>query len=49
VLSATGFTLVGVMNKLVSVLLSMLIYRNIGSPLSIGCLLLCIVAGSLYK
>lgn len=48
VLSATSFTLVGVMNKLVSVLLSMVIYKKASVP-GVVSILICILAGTAYK
>jgi GDP-mannose transporter len=48
VLSATSFTLVGVMNKLVSVLLSMVIYQKASLP-GIVSILICILSGTAYK
>jgi len=47
--SATSFTLIGVMNKCLTVLLNMLVWENHAPPLGIASLFLCLVGGSLYR
>ncbi len=48
-ISATSYTLVGVINKLATVLISALIWESTASWLGIVCLLLTIIGGSLYQ
>mmetsp|Transcript_20041 Transcript_20041/g.30378 ORF Transcript_20041/g.30378 Transcript_20041/m.30378 type:complete len:369 (+) Transcript_20041:173-1279(+) len=47
--SATSFTLIGVMNKCLTVLLNLLIWDNHASTLGILSLFLCLVGGSVYR
>mmetsp|Transcript_6570 Transcript_6570/g.11443 ORF Transcript_6570/g.11443 Transcript_6570/m.11443 type:complete len:365 (-) Transcript_6570:40-1134(-) len=47
--SATSFTLIGVMNKCLTVLANLLIWDNHAPPMGIASLFLCLVGGSLYK
>jgi GDP-mannose transporter len=47
--SATSFTLIGVMNKCLTVLLNMLVWENHAPPMGIASLFLCLVGGSLYR
>jgi GDP-mannose transporter len=47
--SATSFTLIGVMNKCITVLLNLLIWEHHAPPLGIASLFLCLVGGSLYR
>lgn len=47
--SATSFTLIGVMNKCLTVLLNLLIWDQHAAPAGIASLFLCLVGGSLYK
>jgi GDP-mannose transporter len=47
--SATSFTLIGVLNKCLTVLLNLLIWDNHAGPGGIACLLLCLVGGAVYQ
>jgi hypothetical protein len=47
--SATSFTIVGVMNKCLTILLNYMVWDNHARPAGIACLLLCLVGGSVYK
>lgn len=47
--SATSYTIIGVMNKCLTVLVNLLIWDNHASPEGIGCLLICLIGGSLYR
>ncbi|CAM9739718.1 unnamed protein product, partial [Phaeothamnion confervicola] len=47
--SATTFTLVGVVNKLLTVLLNVLVWNKHASGPGIACLLVCLVGGGIYK
>ena len=47
--SATSFTIIGVMNKCLTILLNYLVWDNHAKPAGIACLLLCLVGGSIYK
>jgi drug/metabolite transporter (DMT)-like permease len=49
VVSATSFTLIGVMNKCLTVLLNTLIWDQHAKPGGIFCLFLCIAGGMVYK
>ena len=48
-MSAGGFTLVGVVNKMVTVLINTLMWDKHASMVGTGFLMLCIVGGALYK
>lgn len=48
-ISATTFTLVGVMNKCLTVLVNLLIWDNHASPEGCACLFVCLIGGSLYR
>ena len=47
--TATSFTVVGVMNKVLTVLASMLLFTNTATPLGVCALLACIGAGTMYR
>jgi solute carrier family 35 len=47
--SATTYTLVGVVNKFITVLLNVLIWDKHSTPLGIGSVCLCLLAGSFYQ
>jgi GDP-mannose transporter len=47
--SATSFTIIGVMNKCLTVLINLLIWDQHAKPAGIASLFLCLVGGSLYK
>lgn len=47
--SATSFTLIGVLNKCFTVMVNMLIWENHAPPLGIASLALCLVGGGLYR
>ncbi|GAB5031638.1 Hypothetical protein NocV09_00601910 [Nannochloropsis oceanica] len=47
--SATTFTLVGVINKFITILLNVFIWDKHASPLGISALVLCLVGGSFYQ
>jgi len=47
--SATTFTLIGVLNKCLTVLVNLMIWDQHASPLGIASLFLCIIGGSLYQ
>ena len=48
-ISATSFTLVGVINKLITVLLNSMLWSKHSSPIGILAVCLCILAGSFYQ
>lgn len=48
-ISATSYTLVGVLNKCLTVLVNALIWDNHATPSGIASLLICLVGGSFYK
>lgn len=48
-ISATSYTLVGVMNKCLTVLMNCLIWDQHAVPAGIACLLLCLVGGGFYR
>eukprot|EP00522_Entomoneis_paludosa_P009573 CAMPEP_0172445580 /NCGR_PEP_ID=MMETSP1065-20121228/5390_1 /TAXON_ID=265537 /ORGANISM="Amphiprora paludosa, Strain CCMP125" /LENGTH=290 /DNA_ID=CAMNT_0013196463 /DNA_START=52 /DNA_END=924 /DNA_ORIENTATION=- len=47
--SATSFTLIGVMNKCLTILLNILVWDQHAPPLGIASLFLCLVGGMLYR
>ena len=47
--SATSFTIIGVMNKCLTILLNYMVWDNHAKPVGIACLLLCLVGGSIYQ
>lgn len=47
--SATSFTIIGVMNKCLTILLNYMVWDNHAKPAGIACLFLCLVGGSVYK
>lgn len=47
--SATSFTIVGVMNKCLTILLNYVVWDNHATGKGIACLFLCLVGGSVYK
>jgi len=47
--SATSFTLIGVLNKCMTVIVNLMIWDQHATPLGTACLFLCIVGGSFYK
>ena len=47
--SATSFTLIGVMNKCLTILLNILVWDQHAQPMGIASLFLCLVGGSLYR
>lgn len=47
--SATSFTLIGVMNKCMTVLFNLIMWDNHAPPLGIASLFLCLVGGGLYR
>lgn len=47
--SATSYTLIGVLNKCVTVLVNLMIWDNHAPPSGIMSLLLCLIGGSFYK
>lgn len=47
--SATSFTIVGVMNKCLTIVLNFMVWDNHARPAGIACLLLCLLGGSVYK
>lgn len=47
--SATSFTLIGVINKCLTILLNLLIWDQHAKPAGIASLLLCLVGGAVYK
>lgn len=49
VVSATTYTIVGVMNKMLTVLLNIMIWDKHATPLGIFGLLVCLTGGSLYR
>mmetsp|Transcript_17975 Transcript_17975/g.41203 ORF Transcript_17975/g.41203 Transcript_17975/m.41203 type:complete len:206 (-) Transcript_17975:84-701(-) len=48
-ITATAYTVVGVMNKMLTVTVNVLIWDKHASPLGIGSLLVCLVGGSFYQ
>jgi len=48
-ISATSYTLVGVINKMLTVTVSVLFINKSASPMAIGALLLCLIAGTQYE
>lgn len=48
-ISATSFTLVGVLNKCMTVLVNLLIWDQHASPMGILSLFLCLIGGAFYK
>ena len=48
-ISATSFTLIGVMNKCLTILANLLIWDNHASPMGIASLFLCLIGGSIYQ
>lgn len=46
--SATSFTLIGVLNKCLTVLVNMMIWDQHASPTGIACLFLCLIGGAFY-
>jgi solute carrier family 35 len=48
-LSATAFTMIGVVCKIASVFVNILIWDKHASPIGIAALLLCLLAGSMYQ
>ena len=49
VVTATAYTVIGVMNKLLTVLINVSIWDKHASPLGIGALCICLLGGSLYQ
>jgi len=47
--SAASFTLIGVMNKFLTIVLNFLIWDYHATPAGIACLCICIVAGAFYQ
>jgi len=47
--SATSFTLIGVINKCMTVIVNLMIWDQHAAPLGIASLFLCIIGGSLYQ
>jgi solute carrier family 35 protein len=47
--SATSFTIIGVMNKCLTILLNCLVWDNHAPPMGIAALFLCLVGGSVYQ
>jgi GDP-mannose transporter len=47
--SASTYTLVGVINKLISVLISVMFINQTASGASLACLLVCLIAGTQYR
>lgn len=47
--SATLFTVVGITNKMATVLINLCLWDNGTSSFGFGCLMLCIAAGTLYQ
>jgi GDP-mannose transporter len=47
--SATTFTLVGVVNKFLTVLLNVMIWDKHSSPMGLLAVCLCLLAGSFYQ
>ena len=47
--SATSFTVIGVMNKCLTVLLNLIVWDQHAPPGGIICLLVCLLGGSLYR
>eukprot|EP00566_Odontella_aurita_P010187 CAMPEP_0113547380 /NCGR_PEP_ID=MMETSP0015_2-20120614/12321_1 /TAXON_ID=2838 /ORGANISM="Odontella" /LENGTH=419 /DNA_ID=CAMNT_0000447923 /DNA_START=92 /DNA_END=1352 /DNA_ORIENTATION=- /assembly_acc=CAM_ASM_000160 len=47
--SATSYTLIGVMNKFLTVLMNCLVWDQHAVPAGIACLFLCLVGGSFYR
>jgi solute carrier family 35 len=49
VITATAYTVVGVMNKMLTVLINVLIWDKHASAVGIGSLAVCLLGGSLYE
>ncbi|RYG66394.1 hypothetical protein EON64_09870 [archaeon] len=47
--SATTYTLVGVVNKFLTVLLNAVVWDQHSSPFGIACVCICLLAGTLYQ
>lgn len=47
--SATSFTLVGVVNKFLTVLLNVMMWKKHSTPLGLVAVCLCLLAGSFYQ
>lgn len=47
--SATSFTVIGVMNKCLTILLNLVVWEYHAAPGGILCLLLCLIGGALYR
>ena len=47
--SATTFTLVGVMNKIATIIINIIMWDKHATPAGVLCLLLCIAGGTMYK
>eukprot|EP00622_Pseudochattonella_farcimen_P007763 FR743828.1.p1 GENE.FR743828.1~~FR743828.1.p1 ORF type:complete len:196 (+),score=4.85 FR743828.1:22-588(+) len=47
--SATTYTLVGVMNKFITIIGNVLVWDQHATPLGIFCLLICILGGTIYR
>lgn len=47
--SATTFTLVGVVNKFITVLLNVIVWDKHSSPMGIFAVCVCLLAGTLYQ
>jgi len=48
-ITATAYTVVGVMNKMITVLVNVLMWDNHASMVGIGSLVICLLGGSLYQ
>ena len=48
-ISATSFTLVGVVNKFLTVLLNVILWDKHSSPLGLVAVCVCLLAGSFYQ
>ncbi|CAB9498238.1 mannose transporter GONST3 [Seminavis robusta] len=47
--SATSFTIIGVMNKCLTILMNFMVWSNHARPAGIACLLLCLAGGAIYQ
>jgi GDP-mannose transporter len=47
--SATSFTLIGVLNKCITVLVNLMIWDQHASAVGIACLFLCLIGGAFYE
>ena len=47
--SATSYTIIGVMNKCLTIMLNYVVWDNHARPAGIACLFLCLAGGSVYK